>query len=153
EGTQYFRDCHIEGRVDFIFGKSTAVFERCTIHSKNGGFVTAAATPKERPFGFVFLDCKLTGEGEAKTFLGRPWRDDAAVAYVRCELGAHIRPEGWDNWRNPAREKTARFSEYHCTGPGADRSHRVTWSSVLTDDQAAACTVKNVFASAGDTNW
>lgn len=153
EGTQYFRDCHIEGRVDFIFGKSTAVFERCTIQSKNGGFVTAAATPKERPFGFVFLDCKLTGEGDAKTFLGRPWRDDAAVAYVRCELGAHIRPEGWDNWRNPAREKTARFAEYHCTGPGADRSHRVAWSRELTDEQAAACTVKNVFASAGEANW
>jgi pectin methylesterase-like acyl-CoA thioesterase/lysophospholipase L1-like esterase len=144
-GSAHFVNCYIEGRVDFIFGRATAVFERCHVHSKNGGYVTAAATAKDDPFGFVFLDCKLTGDG-AKAFLGRPWRDDAAVAFIRCEMGDHIRPEGWDNWRNPAREKTARFVEYTCTGPGADRSRRVAWSRELSDAEAEKYTAANVLA-------
>jgi pectinesterase len=140
DGRCYFEDCYIEGRVDFIFGRSTAVFNRCHIHSKNGGFVTAAATPQEAAFGYVFLDCRLTGSGEPKAYLGRPWRPYAAVAYLRCEMGPHVRPEGWDNWRNPDNEKTARFAEYQCTGPGAAPAARVRWSRQLTDDEAAKYT-------------
>jgi pectinesterase len=147
DGTARFTDCYIEGRVDFIFGWATAVFERCQIHSKNGGYVTAAATPKESRFGFAFLDCKLTGEGDQPAYLGRPWRDNAAVAFVRCEIGSHIRPEGWNNWSKPEREKTARFAEYKCTGPGADRSKRVPWSRELTDAEAAEYTAENVLAT------
>ena len=30
----YFKDCHIEGTTDFIFGPSTAWFENCTILSR-----------------------------------------------------------------------------------------------------------------------
>lgn len=41
---QYYEDCYIEGTVDFIFGWSTAVFNRCHIHSKGGGYVTAPST-------------------------------------------------------------------------------------------------------------
>jgi pectin methylesterase-like acyl-CoA thioesterase/lysophospholipase L1-like esterase len=149
-GRAYFLRCYIEGRVDFIFGRATAVFEKCHIHSKNGGFVTAAATEANQPFGYVFLDCKLTGDGE-KAFLGRPWRDNAAAAFIRCELGDHIRPEGWDNWRNPAREKTARFLEYHNTGPGADRARRVAWSRELSDAEAATYATKNVVG--GTDQW
>jgi pectinesterase len=147
DGTARFTDCYIEGRVDFIFGWATAVFERCRIHSKNGGYVTAAATPKESRFGFVFLDCKLTGEGEQPAYLGRPWRDNAAVAFVRCEIGSHIRAEGWNNWGKPERERTARFAEYKCTGPGADRAKRVPWSRELTDAEAADYTADNVLTS------
>ena len=148
-GSAYFRDCYVEGRVDFIFGRGVAVFEDCHIHSKNGGYVTAAATEPTEPFGYVFLSSRLTGEGE-KAYLGRPWRDHAAVAFVRCELGDHVRPEGWDNWRNPAREKTARFVEFRNTGPGADRSKRVPWSRELSDEEAAKYTVANVLAARED---
>jgi pectinesterase len=148
DGRCYFEDCYIEGRVDFIFGRSTAVFNRCEIHSKNGGFVTAAATPQESKFGYVFLDCKLTGEGAAKAYLGRPWRPYAAVAYLRCEIGPHVRPEGWDNWRNPANEKTARYAEYKCTGPGAATVKRVPWSRQLTDEEAGKYTIRNVLGGA-----
>jgi pectinesterase len=147
DGTARFTDCYIEGRVDFIFGWATAVFERCQIHSKNGGFVTAAATPKESRFGFVFVDCKLTGDGQQPAYLGRPWRDNAAVAFVRCEMGAHIRPEGWNNWGKAERERTARFAEYHCTGPGADRAKRVAWARELSDAEAAAYTADDILTS------
>jgi pectinesterase len=147
----YFEDCYVEGRVDFIFGRSTAVFNRCEIHSKNGGFVTAAATPQEAPYGYVFLNCKLTGEGEQKAYLGRPWRPYAAVAYVRCDMGAHIRPEGWDRWGKVENEKTARFAEYRSTGPGAAPDKRVPWSHQLTAEEAGTYTVKNVLG--GSDGW
>jgi pectinesterase len=149
-GRQYYDRCYIEGRVDFIFGNATAVFDHCTIHSKNGGYVTAASTLPEKPFGYVFIDCTLTGEG-AKAYLGRPWRPYAAVAFIRCQLGDHIVPAGWDNWRNPENEKTARYSDYGCAGPGADRSQRVTWSKELTDEEAAPYTIQKILG--GTDGW
>ena len=159
KGRHHFRDCHIEGRVDFIYGSATAVFENCVIHSKAGGYVTAASTPAENPFGFVFLRCKLTGDpapwepGQRSrpAELGRPWRPHAAVAFIECELGDHIAPAGWNNWRKPENEKTARFSEYKSTGPGANPGARVAWSRQLTDAEAAAYTVQNILA--GDDGW
>jgi pectinesterase len=146
-GRQYYDRCDIQGRVDFIFGGATAVFDHCTIHSKNGGFVTAASTAQGQPFGYVFLDCTLTGEGDPAA-LGRPWQPYAAVAYVRCRMGAHIVPEGWNNWGNPGNEKTARYSEYKCTGPGADRSRRVPWSRELPDEEAAGYTIRDILGGA-----
>jgi pectinesterase len=149
-GRNYFVDCYIEGRVDFIFGRSTALFERCHIHSKNGGYITAASTPQERDFGYVFLRCRLTGEG-APAFLGRPWRPYAAVAFLECEFGDHIRPQGWDNWRNPQNEKTARFAEFRNTGPGADTAGRVEWATQLSPEQAARYTPQAILG--GDDAW
>ncbi len=64
-GRQYFHNDYIAGRVDFIYGSGTSVFDHCEIHSKNGGHITAASTPQENPFGFVFLDCKLTADAIA----------------------------------------------------------------------------------------
>ncbi len=157
KGRQYYKDCYIEGRVDFIFGDAIAVFENCVIHSKNGGYVTAASTPQDRPFGYVFLRCKLTGDpapwdagkpapkNPPQAFLGRPWRPYANVAFIECEMGQHIKPEGWNNWRRPENEKTARYSEYKSTGPGANPEARVPWSKQLTDDESKQYTIKNIF--------
>lgn len=146
----YFGDCYIEGRVDFIFGKATAVFDHCEIHSMNGGFVTAASTHQGTPYGYVFLHCKLTGEGE-KALLGRPWRPYAAVIFAWCEIGPHIAPAGWENWSNAQNEKTARYAEYHNTGPGADRSKRVPWAKELTDAEAKDLTVEHLLG--GTDHW
>ncbi|HEV2294930.1 MAG TPA: pectinesterase family protein [Tepidisphaeraceae bacterium] len=143
DGLAYFKDCYMEGRVDFIFGRGVAVFEDCHIHSKNGGYITAAATEPDKEFGYLFLNCKLTGEGD-KAFLGRPWRPHAAVAFINCQIGEHIKPEGWDNWRNPENEKTARYVEYGNTGKGADTRERVPWAKQLTREEAAKYTVENV---------
>jgi pectinesterase len=97
----------------------------------------------------VFLNCRLTGVG--KSYLGRPWRPDASVAFVRCEMGEQIRPEGWHNWGKAENEKTARFLEYKCTGPGADRSNRVWWSKELADQQTAKLTRLGVLG--GEDDW
>ncbi|WP_201987362.1 pectinesterase family protein [Hymenobacter rubidus] len=146
---QYFRDCYLEGTTDFIFGASTAVFEHCTIKSKKSSFITAASTPAQQPFGFVFLDCKLTADTTLakKVYLGRPWRPNAKVVYLNTEMGSHITPAGWENWKNPENEKTAYFAEYKSTGPGAKPAGRVAWSHQLTAKEAKQYTLKAIFAA------
>lgn len=141
----FFKNCYIEGTTDFIFGEAIALFEKCTIHCKGDSYVTAASTPQGKPFGFVFQDCKLkAADGVKKVYLGRPWRIYAKVAFVNCEMGSFIKPEGWHNWDKPTAEKTSFFAEYNNTGPGASVFQRVTWSHQLTDDEVATFTPENI---------
>ena len=143
----WFVDCYIEGTTDFIFGPSTAWFERCTIHSKADSYVTAASTPADANYGYVFNHCQLTAaEGVTKVYLGRPWRPYAHTLFMNCTLGSHIVPAGWNNWNNADNEKTTRYAEYQNNGPGANTSARVDWSRQLTKKEAAQVTPENVFA-------
>lgn len=143
---QYFKDCYITGTTDFIFGASTAIFDSCEIHSKTNSFITAANTPMESEFGYVFLNCKLTAEeGVDKVFLGRPWRSYAKVVFVNCVMGKHITPEGWHNWGKSERENTVYFGEYCSKGEGANISERVDWSHQLTKRQVKKYKGFNVF--------
>lgn len=153
EAKQYFNDCYIEGTTDFIFGSATAVFANCEIHSIKSSYITAASTPQGIPFGFVFLNCKLTAHPEAKeVYLGRPWRIYAKTVFVNCQMGKHIKSEGWENWSKPEAEKNAFYAEYQCTGEGYQPAKRVKWSSQLSKKQAASYTVQNILS---DTvpNW
>lgn len=144
----YFRDCYIEGTTDFIFGAATAVFKNCHIHSKKNSHVTAASTNSIIPYGFVFFDCKLTADTSInKVSLGRPWSPTASVTYINCWMDKHIIAEGWNNWKNPANELTARFAEYNSTGPGASAEQRVKWSKQLTEEEAKKYTIENIFGS------
>ena len=134
----YFRDCYIEGTVDFIFGAGTALFERCQIHSLGDGYVTAAATPITQSFGYVFRNCRLTAAPEvSKVYLGRPWRPYARVAFVDSEIGGHILAEGWHDWGKPERQATVDYAEFGNAGPGASTGRRVPWSRLLTSEQAS----------------
>jgi pectinesterase len=142
---QLFDRCFIEGTTDFIFGPATAVFRKCTILSKKDSYITAASTVPTREHGLVFLNCRLIADSaQRRVYLGRPWRLHACTAFINCEMGAHIRPEGWHNWSKPEAEKTARYSEYKSTGPGANPQARVAWSHQLTDEEAIAMTVPNI---------
>lgn len=146
EGTRlYFRDCYIEGTTDFIFGPSTAFFENCEIRSKKNSFITAASTPRDVPHGYVFHQCRLTAApGVSEVYLGRPWRPFAATVFISCHMGGHIRKEGWENWRNPENERTARYAEHGNTGRGADTSGRVGWAKQLTPREASQYSAGNV---------
>jgi pectinesterase len=149
---QYYENCLIEGTTDFIFGPATAVFKNCIIRSLTNSYITAASTPKWKSFGYVFIDCKITANDEAqKVFLGRPWRANARTVFINCELGKHIRPEGWDNWRNPDNEKTAFYAEYNSKGEGAAPDKRVAWSKQLTKKEAKQYTLTKIFA--GTIPW
>lgn len=141
---QYYKNCHIEGTVDFIFGWSTAVFEDCTIFCKDHGYITAPSTNENTPFGFVFLNCKITGNApENSYYLGRPWRPYGKSVFIGCEMGPHIKPEGWHNWNKPDAEKTAFFAEYKNTGRGS-KGTRLEWSHQLSDEKVTGYTPENI---------
>jgi pectinesterase len=143
---QYYKNCYIEGTVDFIFGWSTAVFEDCEIFCKSPGYVTAASTLEETPFGFVFLHCKITGDAPAgSVYLGRPWRPYAKTAFIECELSEVIKEEGWHNWGKEEAEKKSTYVEYQNTGEGANSEKRVAWAPQLTKEQRANYTLENIF--------
>ena len=151
-GRHYFENCYIAGHVDFIFGAATAFFERCHLHALKDGYLTAASTPDNQPYGFVFSNCKITAETpNVKTYLGRPWRAYSAVTFLNTEMTESVRPEGWHNWNFPDREKTVRYAEFGSTGPGSRTAARVPWSRRLTKGEAKAITPKKVLA--GTDGW
>ena len=82
-GRHYFVECTIAGAVDFIFGGATEYFEKCQIQCTGSGFITAASTPENQRYGFVFSNCKITAEPTVKMYLGRPWRAYASVSGLR----------------------------------------------------------------------
>jgi len=141
----FFDHCYIEGTTDFIFGPSTAWFEQCDIFCKINSYITAASTPQDQAYGYIFNQCTVTcAEGADKVYLGRPWRDYGYTLFMHCTLPKGIRPEGWHHWQKE-REQTARYLEFENTGEGADISKRVGWSRQLTKKEAKEITLENVF--------
>lgn len=145
DSNQYYKQCYIEGTTDFIFGWSQAIFEDCEIFSKAGGqYITAASTEQGMSYGFVFINCKLTGNApQNSVYLGRPWRDYAQTVFINCNMGAHIKSEGWHNWSKPEAEQTAFYAEYNSTGPGASKN-RVDWAQLLSEEEASNFTRINL---------
>ena len=147
----FFKDCYIEGTTDFIFGPSTAWFEGCDIFCKANSYITAASTPQDVPYGYIFNNCRITcDKGVDKVYLGRPWRDYGYTLFMNCELPREIRPEGWHQWR-PEAVKTARYLEYNNRGEGAATDQRVPWSRQLTKKEAQQITLERVFTI--NDNW
>lgn len=157
DGTQLFDRCYIEGDVDFIFGGARAVFDKCEIHSVNvnpeeepnrGGYIAAPSTPISQKYGFLFNECIMTGNNSDNTvFLGRPWHPGAdpyaigSCVFMHCELGSHIREDGWKSHMGGFLSANARLYEFENKGPGAvgHESRRQ-----LTKEQAAEFTKERV---------
>ena len=140
-----FHDCYIEGTTDFIFGPATAWFEHCTIHGKVNSYITAASTPKDVDYGYVFSNCTVTAaDSVTSLYLGRPWRDYGYTLFMNCELPGVICPEGWHHWEQH-REQTVRYFEYNNRGEGANPANRVGWSRQLTKKEAQQITLERVF--------
>ncbi|MCF4101066.1 pectinesterase family protein [Gillisia sp. M10.2A] len=151
DSRQYYINCYIEGTTDFIFGWSTAVFENCEIFCKKGGhYITAASTNQSSKYGFVFINCMITGDAPKSSFyLGRPWREYAQTVFINTQMAALINPAGWHNWDKPNAEKTAFYAEYNSTGPGST-GQRVYWSKQLTKEQTDTFKILNIFGGVDD---
>ena len=154
----FYRNCFIQGDVDFIFGCAAAYFEKCEFYStytprpkdqpdrsqtkedQNDailGYVTAAATPKGQEFGFVMDRCSFTGNCPPKSvFLGRPWRDHTKTVLLNCNLGEHIHPAGWHDWNKIQAHNSTFYAEFSSTGPGAANKFRAPWTHTLTQKEA-----------------
>ncbi len=145
-----FLNCYIEGTTDFIFGPSTAWFEKCAIHCKSNSYITAASTPKDIAIGYVFNECTVTAASNVeRLYLGRPWRDYGYTLFMHCTLPRQIRPEGWHHWKKE-REQTARYMEFENGGEGANAQQRVAWSKQLSKKEAKAITMEAAFQRSDD---
>ena len=154
---QYFKDCYIEGHVDFIFGDAKAFFDRCHIHGIAHQTVMITAQSKVRPdqdSAYVFDRSLITADKDAKEiWFGRAWRPLATVIFMRSRIEAPLQPAGWREWTPGKTEtlNTATFAEYASTGPGASPKTREPRARQLTAEQATAWDRKTFLA--GPDGW
>ncbi|KDP33787.1 hypothetical protein JCGZ_07358 [Jatropha curcas] len=136
-GRHYYKDCYIEGSVDFIFGNGLSLFEGCHVHAiaqYTGALTAQGRSSLLEDTGFSFVNCKVTGSGAL--YLGRAWGPFSRVVFAYTYMDNIIIPKGWYNWGDPTREMTVFYGQYKCTGPGARFAGRVSWSRELTDEEA-----------------
>lgn len=133
----YFKDCYIEGDVDFIFGGADAVFDNCHFHAIEGHtaqYFFAPCHTEEMEYGFTIINSKFTSDVKGVTLLARPWRDYGKVTIINANIeDGIIKEEGFNKWNNTNRDKTARFAYYNI---GMDTSKFVKWSKELTKAEA-----------------
>lgn len=155
----YNKNCHIRGSVDFIYGRSIAIFDSCIIHeNRNKGTLTAASTETYASYGLNFINCEIIADsigydGEAITsfYLGRPWHEAPRTVFINCSEPSSLSPDGWLAWN----VTPGLYAEYNCSG---DTTGRVKWSDQLTEEEAAEYTIENIFSRnsvspAYDANW
>ncbi|MFC8199536.1 pectinesterase family protein [Streptomyces sp. NPDC057298] len=131
---QYYRDCHVEGDVDFVFGRARAVFERCHLHTldrdvdfKPEGMVFAPATARANPYGFLAVRCRITSGAEDGAYkIARPWVPSyettawPSLVVRDSRLGSGIDAVApYTDMRAAHPWQTMRFREYANSGPGA----------------------------------
>lgn len=140
---QYYRDCYVEGEVDFIFGDAKAFFDNCHIHGIKYPVVMYTAQSKVDPkqdSAYVFQGCRFTADpGAGSVWLGRPWRKYSAVVMLDCEMPEALAPAGWREWAPGQTDylPLVTYAEYNSKGPGARPSQRDPHSKQLTATEAA----------------
>lgn len=155
----FHQECIIEGTTDFIYGDGIALFEDCTIVNRHNSHITAHSQKLKdgkhvNKFGYVFQNCKIEkhpDEQVSNASLGRPWGNAARVVYLNCEIGSHVRGEGWSPWNGRENHPTAFYAEYKNHGPGYQPNNRLPWARQLTDDEASLYTRENIFKASSTT--
>ena len=136
KGKHLFKDCYIEGTVDFIFGSGQSLYVNSEIHVIPGepmALITAQArNDPNDPTGFMFLHCSVTGTGNT-AYLGRSWFPYPRVVFAYSDLSDVVHPEGWSTNFHPETASTVFFGEYNNVGAGADFSKRAPFAKQLTD--------------------
>ncbi|MFI8068368.1 pectinesterase family protein [Streptomyces sp. NPDC086033] len=131
---QYFRRCYIEGDVDFVFGRATAVFEECHFHTLRRdvdftpkGMVFAPSTARANPYGILAVRSRITSGAEDAAYkLARPWVPSyettawPSLVVRDSHIGPGIDPVApYTNMREAYPWQTMRFREYANSGTGA----------------------------------
>ncbi|MET8980242.1 pectinesterase family protein [Streptomyces sp. NPDC004539] len=132
---QYFADCYVEGDVDFVFGRATAVFERCHFRTLDRtdlagapyGFVFAPSTAGANPRGYLVSRSRVSSQApDAYYKLARPWvpsSDTTARPMLTVRdtgLGTGIDAvTPYTNMSDAFPWQSQRFAEYRNYGPGA----------------------------------
>ncbi|KAK4395559.1 putative pectinesterase 8 [Sesamum angolense] len=145
-GRHYFKDCYIQGSIDFIFGNAKSFYENCRITSIaspvapgarviNGAVTAHGRASKDENSGFAFVNCSIGGTG--RIWLGRAWRPFSTVVFSYTNMTDIIAPEGWNDFNDPTRDLSIFYGEYNCTGAGANTTLRAPYAQRLNDTQAA----------------
>ncbi|XP_039044342.1 probable pectinesterase 53 [Hibiscus syriacus] len=136
-GRHYFKDCYIEGSVDFIFGNGRSLYKDCHLHAVTNSYGALTAQKREsflEETVFSFVNCRVTGSGEL--YLGRALGVFSRVVFVYTYMDKIITPRGWYDWGDKNRGMTVFYGQYKCSGPGADFGGRVSWARELNKSQA-----------------
>ncbi|KAF0906742.1 hypothetical protein E2562_012558 [Oryza meyeriana var. granulata] len=141
-GRHYYRGCYVQGATDFIFGNGRALFDKCHLHSTSpvgagGAFTAQQRSSESEDTGYSFVGCKLTGLGAGTAILGRPWGPYSRVVFALTYISSTVRPQGWDDWGDLAKQRTVFYGQYQCYGDGSKTSGRVAWSHDLMQAEAA----------------
>ncbi|XP_059636155.1 pectinesterase-like [Cornus florida] len=138
---QFYRECTIQGTIDFIFGNAEAIFQNCLILVRKpitGQKNMITAQGREDPnqnTGISLQNCTIvaapdlaaTERGNVTTFLGRPWRNYSRTMIMKSYLGDLIHPRGWFKWDKYSTLDTVEYIECMNFGPGSDTRRRVKW--------------------------
>jgi len=110
---QFYRECDIEGTIDFIFGNAAVVFQACKIISQmpmSNQFTVITAQSRDSPdedTGISFQNCSIfklddlsSSSSRVKSYLGRPWGAYSRTVYLNSYIDDFIDPAGWTQWSN-----------------------------------------------------
>ncbi|KAL2326566.1 hypothetical protein Fmac_025624 [Flemingia macrophylla] len=135
----FFKDCLIQGTVDYIFGSGKSLYLKTELNTVADTGITVivaqARKSEDEDSAYVFVHCDLTGSGSG-TFLARAWFTHPKVLFAYSTMGKNINKEGWNNNNHPERDKTVKFGEYQNKGPGADPKGRSPLAHQLTPEEA-----------------
>ncbi|XP_055823844.1 probable pectinesterase 8 [Solanum dulcamara] len=143
-GRHYFKDCYIQGSIDFIFGNGKSIYENCQlisiaspvaagVKSINGAVTAHGRATKDENSGFTFVNCTLGGTG--RIWLGRAWRPYSTVVFANTLMTDIVAPEGWNDLNDPSRDQTIFYGEYNCSGAGSNMALRAPYVQRLNDTQ------------------
>ncbi|XP_054824774.1 putative pectinesterase 52 [Prosopis cineraria] len=140
QGRHYFKNCYIQGAVDFIFGNGQSYFENCyvnvTLSTRSSvgvpwGCITAQGRRSEKEAsGFVFGGGRVVGTGPV--LLGRAYGPYSRVIFHGTFLDSLVSPQGWDAWHYTQHKGNLMYAEVGCEGPGATLGKRVPWETKLS---------------------
>ncbi|KAJ0047222.1 hypothetical protein Pint_05417 [Pistacia integerrima] len=134
-----FRDCYVEGTVDFIFGDGQTLNLNTTIKSVAKGLSVITAHGREGvsgESGFAFVHCNIINSGD--TYLGRAWKNSPRVIFAYTHKGEHINDQGWLNdmfGQSDNNQKKVYYGEYKYMGLGADSTSRAKFAKKLSDEE------------------
>jgi len=139
KGNHFFKDCHIRGTVDFIFGSGKSLYLGTELYVEgDNGLTVITAQARESASentGYSFVHCSVTGTGKG-IYLGRAWKSSPSVVFAYTDMSSVVNPAGWDIKNMPERAKTVFYGEFKCIGEGANPSGRAAFTKQLTEAEA-----------------
>ncbi|XP_010258716.1 PREDICTED: putative pectinesterase/pectinesterase inhibitor 28 [Nelumbo nucifera] len=150
---QFYRNCTISGTIDFIFGNSAVVLQKCRIVVRkpleNQQNIVTAHGRKDRrePTAIILQSCRIVADpllfpvrNTTRSYLGRPWKEYSRTIIMQTLIDDLINPDGWLPWSGDFALKTCFYAEYNNRGPGAVLTQRVKWrgikTSIMTPEKA-----------------